>query len=67
MRANELERLRAGGVEPCLLMDTGVETGRLPFGEAALALRPGVNMFPNWYFADPENQRGLMDILYIEK
>ena len=61
MRANELERLRAGGVEPCLLMDTGVETGRLPFGEAALALRPGVNMFPNWYFADPENQRGLME------
>lgn len=61
MRANELELLRANGVEPCLLMDNGGKTGRLPFGEAALALRPRVNLFPNWYFADPVNQRGLME------
>lgn len=61
MRANELELLRSSGVEPCLLMDTGGETGRLPFGEAALALRPGVNLLDNWYFAGPVNQRGLAE------
>lgn len=59
MRANELELLRASGVEPCLLMDNGGKTGRLPFSEAALALRPGVNLFPNWYFPNPVNQQGL--------
>lgn len=61
MRANELELLRSSGVEPCLLMDTGGETGRLPFGEAALALRPGVNLLDNWYFSGPVNQRGLAE------
>lgn len=61
MRANELELLSAAGVEPCFLMDTGGETGRIPFSEAALALRPGMNLLDNWYFADPVNQRGMTE------
>lgn len=61
MRANELELLRASGIEPCLLMDNGGKTGRLPFSEAALALRPGVDMLINSDFRNPVNQRGLTE------
>ena len=61
MRVNELELLSAAGVEPCFLMDTGGETGRIPFSEAALALRPGMNLLDNGYFADPVNQRGMTE------
>lgn len=61
MRANELELLRANGAEPSLLMDTGSETGRIPFSEAALALRPGVDMLINSDFRNPVNQRGLTE------
>lgn len=60
MRANELELLRASGIEPCLLMDNGGKTGRLLFSEAALALRPGVNMLENARWTLPStiiNQR----------
>lgn len=65
MRANELELLRASGVEPCLLMDNGGKTGRLPFSEAALALRPGVDLLINSNFRCPVNQRGLTE--YTER
>ena len=61
MRVNELELLSAAGVEPCFLMDNGGETGRIPFSEAALALRPGMNLLDNGYFADPVNQRGMTE------
>lgn len=61
MRANELELLRANGVEPCLLMDNGGKTGRLPFSEAALALRPGVDLLDNGHLVDPVNQQGLKE------
>lgn len=61
MRANELELLRASGIEPCLLMDNGGKTGRLPFSEAALALRPGENLLDNGHLVNPVNQQGLKE------
>lgn len=55
MRACELDLLRANGAEPCLLMDTGGETGRISFSEAGLALRSNRRILINWDFRNPVN------------
>ena len=59
MKANELEMVRTARASDCLVMDTGEETKKIPFGEAALILRPGVNLMINSDFRKPVNQRGL--------
>lgn len=59
MKANELEMVRTARASDCLVMDTGEETKKIPFGEAALTLRPGVNLLINSDFRKFVNQRGL--------
>lgn len=59
MKANELEMVRTARASDCLVMDTGEETKKIPFGEAALILRPGVDILDNSNFLDPANQRGM--------